>query len=44
MTVFSLHRGWYEWKFYPESVAGNPQFVDQGTARCNASDGRAGRG
>ncbi len=43
VTLFTLHPGWYQWRFYPEQAPGNPQFVDQGTGRCNAGYGRRGR-
>lgn len=42
VTLFTLHPHSYQWRFYPEPVPGNPQFVDRGAGRCNAPAGEAG--
>jgi 3',5'-cyclic AMP phosphodiesterase CpdA len=43
ITLFTLYPHGYEWTFYPEPVAGNPQFIDHGFGRCNAPGGHDGR-
>jgi hypothetical protein len=37
VTLFTLHSNRYEWTFYPEPAAGNPQFTDHGYGRCNSA-------
>jgi hypothetical protein len=36
VTLFTLHRHGYSWRFYREPVPGNGTLTDSGSARYNA--------
>jgi hypothetical protein len=37
VTLFTLHRNSYSWRFYREPVNGNGALADTGTGRCNTA-------